>query len=277
VSKQRGGESGDSPLVMFAEELKAHRELAGLSQVQLGELIAYSPSLVAKIETCGQVPSRDFAEGCDKALGTPGTFVRMQRQCPRVAYPGWFWPYLDREAEAAVLRSWQPLVVLVVDGLLQTEEYARAILRAARPRDSGEKIDQLVTARMDRQAILSREDPPDLWVIIDESALRRPVGEPGVMSGQLDRLLAAARQPGVTVQVMPVAAGAHPGLLGSLVIASFDSAPDIAYLDNALTGQLVERREDVKNVQMLYDTLRAEALAPRASEQLIAEVVGEWT
>ena len=240
----------------------------------LGELIAYSPSLVAKIETCGQVPSGDFAERCDKALGTPGTFARMQRQCTRVAYPGWFWPYLDREAEAAFLRSWQPLVV---DGLLQTEDYARAILRAARPRDSGEKIDQLVTARMDRQAILSREDPPDLWVIVDESVLRRPVGEPGVMTGQLDRLLIASREPNVTVQVMPVAAGAHPGLLGSLVIAGFDIAPDIAYLDNALTGQLVERREDVRNVGMLYDTLRAEALSPRASEQLIAEVIGAWT
>ena len=78
-------------------------------------------------------------------------------------------------------------------------------------------------------------------------------------------------------QVMPVAAGAHPGLLGSLVIAGFDTAPDIAYLDNALTGQLVERREDVKNVQMLYDTLRAEALSSRASEQLITEVVRQWT
>lgn len=274
VGRRRRGESGDSPLAMFAEELKAHRELAELSQAQLGELIAYSPSLVAKIETCGQVASRDFAERCDKALGTPGTFVRMQRQCTRVAYPGWFWPYLDREAEATVLRSWQPLVV---DGLLQTEEYAQAILRAARPRDSDEKIDQLVTARMDRQAILSRDDPPDLWVIVDESVLRRPVGEPGVMTGQLDRLLGAARQPGITVQVMPVGAGAHPGLLGSLVIAGFDTAPDIAYLDNALTGQLVERREDVKNVQMLYDTLRAEALSSRASEQLITEVVRQWT
>jgi transcriptional regulator with XRE-family HTH domain len=269
-----GSGPGDSPLVMFAEELKAHRELAGLSQVQLGEVIAYSPSLVAKIETCGQVPSHDFAERCDKALATPGTFARMQRQCTRVAYPGWFWPYLDREAEATMLRSWQPLVV---DGLLQTEGYARAILRAARPRDRDEKIDQLVTARMDRQAILSRDDPPDLWVIIDEGVLRRPVGEPGVMTGQLDHLVTAARQPGVTVQVMPSAAGAHPGLLGSLVIASFDRAPDIAYLDNALTGQLVERREDVTNVVMLYDTLRAEALPPRASEQLITEVVGKWT
>lgn len=77
VGRRRSGESGDSPLAMFAEELKAHRELAALSQAQLGELIAYSPSLVAKIETCGQVASRDFAERCDKALGTPGTFVRM--------------------------------------------------------------------------------------------------------------------------------------------------------------------------------------------------------
>ncbi|MFI5066114.1 MAG: DUF5753 domain-containing protein [Streptosporangiales bacterium] len=130
---------------------------------------------------------------------------------------------------------------------------------------------------MDRQAILGRPDPPDLWVIVDESVLRRPVGGAAVMAGQLDRLLTASRQPAVTVQVMPVAAGAHPGLLGSLVIAGFDRAPDIAYLDNALTGQLIEGREDVKTVQMLYDTLRAEALPPRASEQMMAEVVREWT
>lgn len=277
MSRRRNGgeqEHGDSPLVMFAEELKAHRELAGFSQVQLADLMAYSPSLVAKIETCGQVPSHDFAEACDQALKAPGTFTRMQRQCTKVAYPGWFWPYLDREAEATVLRSWQPLVV---DGLLQTGDYARAILRAARPRDSDTVIDQQVSARLDRQAILARDDPPDLWVILDEGVLRRPVGERGVMAAQLAHLLEAARQPKITVQVVPTTAGAHAGLLGPFVIAGFEDGPDVGYLDNALTGQLVEQRKDVERVGMLYDTLRAEALSPRASMQLMAEVVQQWT
>ncbi|MFI5066115.1 MAG: multiprotein-bridging factor 1 family protein [Streptosporangiales bacterium] len=107
MSKRRSSEPGDSPLVMFAKELRAHRELAGLSQVQLGDRIAYSPSLVAKIETCGQVASRDFGERYDEVLGTPGTLTRMQRQCTRVAYPGWFWSprgWTGRPSWAAPIR-----------------------------------------------------------------------------------------------------------------------------------------------------------------------------
>jgi Domain of unknown function (DUF5753) len=98
------------------------------------------------------------------------------------------------------------------------------------------------------------------------------------MAAQLDRLIAATRDPWVTVQVMPSSAGAHPGLLGPFVIADFDSSPDVAYLDNALTGQVVERAEDVAHVASLYDCLRAEALSPRASADLITNVVRQlWT
>jgi hypothetical protein len=188
----------------------------------------------------------------------------------------WFWVYLDIESRASVLRSWQPLVV---DGLLQTEAYARAMLRAGRPGDSDAAIEQLVTARMTRQEIWQREDPapPMVSVILGEGVLRQRVGEAGVMREQLGRLIQAARSPRITIQVMPFSNAAHPGMLGPFVVASFEAGPDAAYLDNALNGQVTERRKEVSRVGLLYDTLRGEALSPGASTELIARVVEEWT
>jgi transcriptional regulator with XRE-family HTH domain len=267
--------SSSSALGLFAAELRHARAARGLTQEALAEKIAYSPSLVGMIETGRRIPTLDLAERCDAALETSGVLTRMHRLVATEAYPSWFRPWVELEKAATSLRSWQPMIV---DGLLQTAEYARAVLRAARPYDRDEAIDQLVTARMDRQSILERDDAPRLWVVLDETVLSRPVGETSVMADQLDRLIAAGRDPGVTIQVMPAAAGAHPGLLGPFVLAGFDSSPDVAYLDNALAGQVVERAEDVTHVAGLYDTIRAEALSPRASADLITQVVRTiWT
>jgi transcriptional regulator with XRE-family HTH domain len=267
--------SKDSAVGLFAAELRHARTARGLTQDALADKIAYSPSLVAMIETGRRIPTLDVAQRCDQALETSGVLTRMHRLVAAEAYPSWFRPFVELEKAATSLRSWEPLLV---PGLFQTEDYARAVLRAARPYDRDEDIDQLVTARIDRQRILQRDDPPKIWIVIDEGVLTRPVGAPGVMAAQLDRLIAAARDPWVTVQVMPFDAGAHPGLLGPFVLAGFDSAPDVAYLDNVLTGQVVERVEDVAHVASLYDTLRAEALSPRASAHLMTEAVRtRWT
>ena len=115
-----------------------------------------------------------------------------------------------------------------------------------------------------------------LSVILGEAVLRQDVGEAAVMREQLGRLIETSRHPRITVQVMPFYAGAHPGLLGPFVVASFDNDPGAAYLDNALTGQVTERRKDVSRVALLHDTLAREALAPRASAEFIARVVKEW-
>jgi transcriptional regulator with XRE-family HTH domain len=272
TSRDQG--KGDSALSVFASELQSARAGLRLSQDQLADKIAYSKSLVAMVESCRRVPSLDFARRCDAALQTGGTLARLHALVAGEVYPAWFRPFVELEKAASSLRWWEPVLI---PGLLQTEDYARAIIRAARPRDTDAQIDELVTARLTRQEILKRENPPDLWVVIDEGVIRRPVGQPGVMAAQLDRLIAAAREPWITVQVMPSSAGAHPGLLGPFVLASFSSAQDVAYLDNALAGHVVERPEDVKHVAMLYDTLRAEALPTRASVELITEVGRSWT
>jgi transcriptional regulator with XRE-family HTH domain len=247
---------------------------AGLTQDQLAEKIVYSPSLVAHVETGTRAPGLDFAGRADEALRTAGYASRLQPFVRREAYPAWFRDWVEIEREATSLRWFEPLLI---PGLLQTADYARAVLAAAYPASADGEIDRLVTALLDRQAILAHADPPLLWVILDEGVLHRPVGGPKVMAGQIDRLIAAARQPRIVLQVVPLDAGAPAGLDGQFVIAGFDGRPDVAYLDNALAGQVVERAADVARIALLYDILKAEALSPRASADLARKAIERWT
>jgi Domain of unknown function (DUF5753) len=181
------------------------------------------------------------------------------------------------EARATVVRWWE---ALVVPGLLQTEAYARAMIRAGRPGDSTAEIEQLVTSRLARQEIWERQDPPPpmLFAVLGEAVLRQRVGDAAVMREQLGHLVESSGNPRITIQVLPFAAAAHPGLLGPLLVASFDNDRDAAYLDNALDGQVTERRKQVARVTLLHDTLRIEALSPGASADMIAKVAEEtWT
>jgi transcriptional regulator with XRE-family HTH domain len=276
---RRENDGGDGPqngLETFAAELRAQREAAGLTQEQLATLMGYSPSVIAKLETCRTAPSPQHAAHADEALKAPGTFRRLRQGMINGAYEAWIRALLEMEERATVLRNWEPLVV---PGLLQTEAYAEAILRAARPGDNDGEVEQLVAARMARQAIWEREDPPPpmLFAVLGEAVLRQQVGDAEVMRAQLGRLVETVDSPRITVQVMPFATAAHPGLLGPFVVASFENGPDAAYLDNALDGQVTERRKQVGRVALLYDTLRSEALSPGASRDLIVRAVQEWT
>ena len=261
-------------LALFAEELKVARSGAGLSQDQLGDKIGYSASLVAKIETCRGAPTLDFAKRCDDALETGGTLGRMHKFVGKTPFPSLFRPFVDYEATAQSLRLFEHVLV---PGLLQTEEYARAVL-ATRPNTTDEETDQLVSARLERQAILAREDPPLLWVVLDEGVLHRQVGDGPVMKGQLLHLAEMSRRPNVTVEVVPYSAGAHGGLLGAFVIAEFEDAPAIVYLETAAEGQIAEEPSMVAQVMLTFDTLRSEGLPRGASRDLIMKVAEErWT
>jgi transcriptional regulator with XRE-family HTH domain len=263
-----------SALRIFSEELRRARAAAGLTQDQLAEKIAYSPLLVEHVEAGSRAPSVDFARRADDALRTGGLLSRLQPLVRSEAYPAWFRGWVEIERDATSLRWFEPLLI---PGLLQTEEYARAVLQAANPACGDDEIGRLVSARMDRQSILTKDEPPLLWVIIDEGVLTRPVGGARVMCEQIDHLLAAARLPRIVLQVVPLTSGAHPGLAGQFVVASFDGSPDVAYLDSALAGQIIERAEDVSRVALLYDILKAEALAPRASIDLARKAIETWT
>jgi transcriptional regulator with XRE-family HTH domain len=262
-----------SALALFAAELQAARARAALSRDELAARINYSPSLVGMVESMRRVPSLDFAQRCDDALATTGTFARLHAHLRTAPFPSWFRPFAQHEAEATALRTFQ---LVLVPGLLQTGEYARALL-STRVGATADDVDQLVTARLERQAILDRDDPPLLWVLIDEGALRRPVGGHEVMQAQVEHLVEMAGHPNVVIQVIPGEVGSHEGLNGAFVIAEFAKAPSIVYLETALTGLVVERPEDVAAVTLTYDTLKTEALPRAASLELLREVAKTWT
>jgi transcriptional regulator with XRE-family HTH domain len=276
----RAFDPATSPLRVFGAELRHYRLTAHMSQEQLGALVYCSGDLICKIENGQRVPTEELTAALDAApqVDTRGALTRLREALKEylnyTATPGWLQAWEKIERRAKTLLSWEPLLI---PGLLQTSEYAREVLRRGQPGKCAAQIDQQVQARMARQQILDGADPPMLIAVFDEGALRRPVVGPQVMHDQLGRLLELAQRPKVVLQVVPMDAGPHPGTAGPMVIASFDAGPDVAYLDTALEGQLVERHEDVASIALQYDTLRAEALPVRASLEFIAKVQESWT
>ncbi len=263
--RSQGGPAGE----LFRDELRRARGQVGLTQEDLAERISYSAALVTAVETGRRAPTLDFAARCDDALATEGLLSRVQVKVARESAPVWFRDWAAVERDAVLLRSWEPLVM---PGLLQTCDYACEIMRS-RPGISEDDAKQRVAERMERQSIFDRECPPMLFAVVDEGVLRREVGGPELMRTQLAWLLELAARPKVSVQVVPATAGAHAGLCGPFMIASFEDAPEVSSVDTALASQLVERHEDVFALTLLFDILRGAALPCRASMELIREVM----
>ena len=266
------------PLDFLGAEVRRWRTAAGLSQEQLGQKVGYSGAQVGKVETGERAPSQDFAEGCDRALPqAAGLFLRLYQLARRWdgGYPSWFTEWVEAERRATSLRTWEPLLV---PGLLQTPDYARALFLAWRGADSDDELDRLVGARIERQSMFQRPSPPSLWAVIDEGVLRRCIGGEKIMHDQLVHLLAVSERSKIMVQVVPADAGAHVGLLGAFATASFENAPGIVYMESPDQGQTTEKTSVVAKVSEIFEKLRAEALPRRASRDLIRKVAEElWT
>ncbi len=265
-----------SPMAFLGAELRRVRLAAGMSQEQLGRELNFSGDLVGKVETSDRAASPVFAAGCDRVFPQmEGLFTRLLELARRWEgpYPQWFRDWLEAEREATSLRWWEPMLV---PGLLQTADYARAIL-AAGPDSDSEQLEQRVAARIDRQAILDGPSPPMLWVVLDETVLHRSIGSPKVMGEQLLHLAELSRGPRVTIQVVPARAGAHAGLLGAFIIAGFASSPDIVYLETSADGEVNDKASVVAQVTLRYDMVRAVALPRDDSRDLIMKVAeDQW-
>ncbi|MGW3361495.1 helix-turn-helix domain-containing protein [Streptosporangium canum] len=263
----------DSPTALFGFELRRHRKARGWSQIRLSKTVPYSVGTISMIETAKRSPSEEFARYCDEALEAEGALMRLWPMVSHASAPPWFRPWLDVEATAEALRTWEPLIV---PGLLQTETYARAMLNGE-PGVSPEQVEEHVTARMERQAILRRPKPPMLWVVLDEGVLHRPIGSPAVMTAQLEHLLQAGQAPRITIQVLPLRAYSTTGLLGGFVIAQAQGTPDTAYIEAASDAQVTDWAEAVKTLAFRYEGIRSEALSQRESLDLIKETMRRWT
>ncbi|MFJ1600115.1 Scr1 family TA system antitoxin-like transcriptional regulator [Streptomyces sp. NPDC088261] len=258
----------ESVLAFYATELRRRREAAGMSQRALAKEALMAPSLLNKIEAARRLPTQPLSVVADKMLAADEFFTRLCPVVIRHAYPAWFRPFVDLEAAATVIRTFQ---AQVVPGLLQTADYARAVLSAGRlNRDT---VEELVTARLERQHILTRDKPPELWIVLDENVLRRRMGRVDTMRSQLDHLLRAAEKPNVVLQVVAFDAGAHAGVGGPFSALTLDEGPDVVYVDGFLQGQILAEREHVKGAARVYDLLMADALSPSRSIDVIADAL----
>ncbi|MFI6451198.1 helix-turn-helix domain-containing protein [Streptosporangium amethystogenes] len=263
----------DSPTALFGFELRRLRKAKGWSQIRLSKAIPYSVGTISMIETAKRSPTEEFARYCDEALEAEGALMRLWPMVSHASAPPWFRPWLDVETTAESLRTWEPLIV---PGLLQTEDYARAMLNGE-PGVSPGEVEEHLTARMERQAILRRPKPPMLWAVLDEGVLHRPIGSPAVMAAQLEHLLELGRTPRITIQILPVRAYSTTGLLGGFAIAQAHGSLDTAYVEAASNAQVTDWAESVKTLTFRYEGIRSEALSQRESLDLIKETMQRWT
>ncbi|MEU8375941.1 helix-turn-helix transcriptional regulator [Micromonospora sp. NPDC048894] len=260
-------------LELFAGELRRLRTKAGLSQEGLGDLVNYSASLVAAVEQCRRPPRKEFAERCDTVLDTDGLLARIRDAQIRESLLPWFREWVTIEQEATALCSFQQTVL---PGLLQTEAYARELFERA-SHFLGDDIEQQVAARLARQEILTRANPPLFVAVLDHTVLERPVGGAKVMREQLLHLRDVGSRPRVHLHLVPKGTGAYPGLNGAFVIATPPEGDDIAYLDNQLHGSIIERTADVHSLRRTWESVRAEALPHGATVKMISEAADSWT
>lgn len=256
-----------SPLAHFGTEVRLERERLGLSREELGKAAHCGYSLVAKIEAGQRVPSIDFAETCDQVF--PHAHGRFERLCTlvlRFAFPPWFRKYVELEEVATHIRMFQ---CQMVPGLVQTEEYARAIMATGRMPNP----EDLVTARMARQRILGREHPPRAWIVLDECVLRRTIGGVHVMKGQLEKLHGLASTPPHVVQIVPDDGRPYHGWSGPFGLLSFAEGSDVAHVDGFPRGYVLGDQEDVAMAADAFDLLMATAMSPDESLRLINSVL----
>ncbi|WP_067488490.1 helix-turn-helix domain-containing protein [Actinomadura hibisca] len=245
----------DNPaIVTFAKELEAWRRAAGLNKKELADLLGYTDSYVGQIELRKNTPSEDFAKALDTFFKTNGLFHRLWERIfdfrGAVSMPPGFWEYVEREKVVTTARLFS---LTVFNGLFQTEEYARAIIEATGTR----MVDEYVARRMERQAILVREDQPvRVLYTFDESVLRRMVGSREVQRGQLHALLEVGERPNVMLNVVPHAAGYYLGLRGSFTVLGFEDGSHAAYSEAFGGGMLIEDPARVAQYAMDYSEIR---------------------
>ncbi|WP_217252388.1 helix-turn-helix transcriptional regulator [Streptomyces sp. AC602_WCS936] len=259
---------GASPLDYYGFELRRHREAAGLTQRQLGDIVNYTGSLVGQIETARKLPTPEFSERVDAALGTGGFLSRLVDLVMRSQLPAWFQQVAELEVRAVEICTFQ---THMIHGLLQTDAYVRAVLGTLDPAD----LDDRTAVRLARQRIFEKEEPPVFWAILSEAALRQEIGDRETMRGQLAHLLSFESNPRINVQVLPYSAGAHAGLQGSFNLYRFASDPAIVYTEGYGTGHPTANPDTVKDCSLRYDHLRAAALPLKDSAELIRRLMEE--
>ncbi|MFI8853234.1 helix-turn-helix domain-containing protein [Streptomyces sp. NPDC053499] len=268
------GLEDDSSAVLRAvsRQIKLWREAAGMTQGELGAAIGYGEEMVSAVERCKRLPKPEFLDGTDVALGADGKISAMKEDVKQARYPKKVRDLAKLEAKAVERGAYGDHNI---DGLLQTEEYARALFAQRRPAYSEEEIDCQTAARLARQEILERKPVPTLTFVQEEVTLRRPIGGRVVLRQQLEHLLEVAQLRHVTIQVMPTVCEEHAGMTGGHRVLKFADGKTLGYAEAQLTSRLISDPKEVQILEMRYGMLRSQALTPRESLAFIEKALGE--
>ncbi|GAA1822661.1 helix-turn-helix transcriptional regulator [Luedemannella flava] len=281
-----GPSSGPTVLrMLLGAHLRRLREAAGVTREDAGWEIRSSESKISRMEL-GRVSfkERDVADlltlyGLDddeertrllalaRDANTPGWWHRYGD-----VLPSWFQSYLGLEASASLIRTYE---VQFIPGLLQTPEYARGVILLGNATAKPDDVDRRVTLRIKRQEVLTRTEPPQLWAVVDEAALRRPIGGAEVMRGQLEALLAATKLPNVRLQVIPFRAGGHAAAGGAFSILRFpdQDLPDVVYVEQLTSALYLDKRDDVDHYAEAMERLCVEAEPPTRTSEILERIL----
>ncbi|MEV6814246.1 helix-turn-helix transcriptional regulator [Micromonospora sp. NPDC051296] len=288
VSAEEGPAAGPTVLrMLLGAQLRRLRESRGVTRENAGWEIRSSESKISRMEL-GRVgfKERDVADLLTlygvTADQERAALLKLARDANNPGWwhrygdvlPPWFQSYLGLEAAAALIRSYE---VQFVPGLLQTPEYARAVVLLGHGRAGPGEIDRRVDLRMRRQEVLRRPRPSRLWAVVDEAALRRPIGGPQVMRGQLEALLEATQTPNIRVQVIPFAAGGHAAAGGAFTILRFgdQDLPDIVYIEQLTSAIYLDKREDLDYYAVAMERLCVEAEPPERTPEILKRMIAE--
>jgi DNA-binding XRE family transcriptional regulator len=284
-SRAQGGGGPTVQRMLVGAKLRRLRTDLGLSREEAAEAIRASEWKIHRLEN-GQVgfKERDLVDLLARyQVRDPAEVAELLAMAREANAPGWwqhygdvlpqwFRAYVDLESAASLIRTYEGQFI---PGLLQTDDYMRAVVRGAHLEESVEEVGRRVRLRMARQMLLTREQPPRLWAVVDEAALRRPVGGREVLRGQLERLIEAAKLPNVTLQILPFGVGAHSAMLGAFSILRFADRelPDVVYLEHLTSALYLDRRDEVERYLDVMELLCVDSEPPAKTVELLTEML----
>lgn len=270
--QQPENEAGTGMVSVFGRQLKLCRERAGMDRAKLGSLTGYSASTIAAFEQGRRIPPTAFIDLADEVLGAGGVLSASAEEVARAQYPPFFQGAAKLEAQAVVLHVY---ATQAVPGLLQAEEYGRAVFSMWRPQLDDDVIEQRLVARLARQEVLDRRPAPHVSFVIEEAVLLRPLGGLTVWRAQLEQLLLLKEKRNVEIQVMPLSRQEHAGLAGPFTLMEMKDGRRIAYAEVQGDSRVHVDRQRVRELERTYGSLRAQAHTPAESGALIEKLLGE--
>ncbi|MHB9854801.1 helix-turn-helix domain-containing protein [Streptomyces krungchingensis] len=270
--QQPEDDPGTGIVTAFGRQLKLLRVRAGLERAEFGSRVGYAADTVASIEQGRRIPQARFIERADEVLGAGGVLAALKEEVGRAQYPAFFRDAARLETDAHELFLY---AVQAVPGLLQTEEYTRALLAMRRPLLDEDTIEQRVASRLLRQEIFNRWPAPLVSFVIEEAVLRKPFGGKQVLQGVLENILLIGHKRNVEIQVMPNDREDNAGVDGPFTLITPRRGDQIAYLEVQGRSILVTDRNEVRSISARYGIIRSQALTPRESLGFVEKVLGE--